>query len=96
MARVVVEASAFDDPSRLFEFLAVRDAAAALRAIETIQDGLMLLERHPGVGRPSSNGLRELIISYGATGYVALYAFYPARDIVTVFKLRYQRELGYQ
>lgn len=96
MAKVVVEASAFDDLNRLFEFLAARDAAAAVRAIETIQDGLMLLERHPEVGRPSTEGLRELIISYGATGYVALYAFYPARDLVTVFKLRHQRELGYQ
>jgi plasmid stabilization system protein ParE len=96
MAKVVVEASAFDDLNRLFDFLVARDAAAAHRAIETIQDGLMLLERHPEVGRPSNDGLRELIISYGATGYVALYAFYPAWNLVTVFKLRHQRELGYQ
>jgi plasmid stabilization system protein ParE len=96
MVKVVVEASAFDDLTRIFDFLADRDPAAAVRAIETIQDGLMLLERHPEVGRPANGGLRELIISYGATGYVALYAFYPARDLVSVFKLRHQRELGYQ
>lgn len=96
MAEVVLEASAFEDLNRLFEYLATRDAAAAVHAIEVIQDGITLLERHPEVGRPSAGGLRELIISYGATGYVALYAFYPARDLVTVFKLRHQRELGYQ
>lgn len=96
MAEVVVEASAFDDLNRLFEFLAAHDVAAAVRAIEIIQDGIMILERHPEMGRPSGEGLRELIISYGATGYVALYAFYPTLDLVTVFKLRHQRELGYQ
>ena len=82
--------------ARLHEFLAERDLTAAANAVAAIEDGVLVLERHPGIGRPVPDGLRELIISYGATGYIALYEFQPARGIVTVFKLRHQRELGYK
>ena len=82
--------------ARLHEFLAERDLTAAANAVAAIEDGVLVLERHPGIGRPVPDGLRELIISYGATGYIALYEFQPARGIVAVFKLRHQRELGYK
>ena len=39
--------------------------------------------------------LRELVISYGRTGYVALYRFVVSRDEVRILALRHQRELGY-
>jgi hypothetical protein len=39
--------------------------------------------------------LRELVISYGRTGYVALYDYSPARDRVRVLAIRHQRELDY-
>ncbi len=95
MAQVVLAPSAWDDMARLHEFLAKRDLTAAANAVAAIADGVLVLERHPGIGRPLPDGLRELIISYGATGYIALYEFQPARGIVTVFKFRHQRELGY-
>ena len=94
MAQVVLAPSAWDDLARLYEFLAQRDPTAAANAVAAIEDGVLLLERHPGIGRPIKEGLRELIISYGATGYIALYEFRPAPGLVTVFKLRHQRELG--
>lgn len=40
--------------------------------------------------------LRELVISYGRTGYVALYRFLPLRDEVRVLAIRHQREIGYR
>ena len=60
-----------------------------------IEDGVMIPERHPAIGRPVERGLRELIISHGATGYLALYEFKQVRDLVIVLKIRHQREFGY-
>ena len=37
----------------------------------------------------------ELVISRGKTGYVALYRYDEARDIVFVLALRHQREAGF-
>jgi len=39
--------------------------------------------------------LRELVVSYGKTGYVALCRFLPALDQVQVLAIRRQRELDY-
>jgi plasmid stabilization system protein ParE len=39
--------------------------------------------------------IRELVISYGQTGYIALYRFVVPRDEVTVLAIRHQREIGF-
>jgi plasmid stabilization system protein ParE len=39
--------------------------------------------------------LRELVISRGRTGYVALYSFEEDQDAVLVLAIRHQREAGY-
>lgn len=54
-----------------------------------------MLRDHPFVGRAVAGELRELVISFGRTGYVALYRFVPARDQVRILAIRHQRELGY-
>jgi len=54
-----------------------------------------ILARHPLIGRPVDEGLRELVISFGKTGYVAPYRFVPQRDEIRVLALRHQRELDY-
>jgi hypothetical protein len=55
-----------------------------------------LLESHPMVGRRVQGDVRELIISFGNTGYVALYRFLPGRQEVRVLALRHQWEIGYR
>jgi plasmid stabilization system protein ParE len=47
------------------------------------------------IGRSVARPLRELVISFGKTGYVALYRFLPARDEVRILGIRHQRELDY-
>jgi len=89
-------AEALDDLTRLFDFLLQLDLDAALRARQTIEDSLKLLEQFPFTCRKAANGahgprLRELIISFGATGYVALFEIDDATT-VTVLALRHQRE----
>jgi plasmid stabilization system protein ParE len=53
------------------------------------------LSSHPFVGRRVEGDIRELVISYGATGYIALYRFDIQHDQVRVLALRPQREIGY-
>jgi plasmid stabilization system protein ParE len=95
VAEVIYSRHAFSDLERLANFL-IRDApTAAAAAIDVIRDGIEILERHPLVGRPCEEGLRELLISYGKSGYVALYSFEQRQDVVLVLALRHQREAGY-
>ncbi len=60
-----------------------------------IQSSVTMLADHPLIGRAIERGLRELVISYGKTGYVALYRFLPHLEEVRVLAIRHQRELGY-
>jgi len=95
VAEVIYSRHAFSDLERLADFL-VKDApTAAAASIDVIRDGMEILERHPLVGRPCEEGLRELLISYGESGYVALYSYEQRQDVVLVLALRHQREAGY-
>jgi plasmid stabilization system protein ParE len=95
VARLVIAASADGDLDRLFAFLADQHLRAALSAGDVIFDGLELLKRHPLIGRPVEDGMRELLISRGKTGYVALYQYVAKDDVVMAVALRHQREAGF-
>ena len=95
MARVEVSAAAYADLERLLDFLAQADPRAAAASQEAIFDGWEVLQRHPLIGREAEEGLRELVISRGKSGYVALYVYLEAEDIVLVLALRHQREAGF-
>ena len=68
---------------------------AAPGVVTLILEATALLRDHPLVGRIAEDGRRELVISRGKTGYVALYRYDEARDIVFVLALRRQREAGF-
>ncbi len=57
----------------------------------------MLLEKAPEIGRPLPDmpELRELLIGFGDSGYVALYRHVSADDAVYVLAFRHQKEAGY-
>jgi addiction module RelE/StbE family toxin len=95
---IVFDTEALDDPDRIFEFVAERDPGAALDHIEKIRSAVALLDAHPEIGRFAARGstLRELIISHGKTGYVALYEHSPAEGLIRVMAIRHQREAGYR
>jgi toxin ParE1/3/4 len=65
------------------------------RVAETLE-ALLLLTRHPLIGRRVGSGERELVIGEGSRGYVALYRYDPLDDAVEVLALRAQREAGFQ
>jgi plasmid stabilization system protein ParE len=83
------------DLERLADFLAKDAPKVAIAAIDVIRDGIDILERHPLVGRPCEEGLRELLVSYGKSGYVALYSHEQQQDVVLVLVIRHQREAGH-
>lgn len=94
MARVVYTRRALDDLEARFRFLAKESEAAALNALRVIRSAVVTLEDHPLIGRLVEGGLRELVISFGHTGYIALYRFVPTRSLVRILGVRHQRELG--
>lgn len=90
--RVVYGKRALRDLERLIEFQENRILAE--RAIALITGAIEMLSQHPYIGRPVRNSLRELVISYGRTGYVALYRVVSTR--VEVLALRHPKEVGYR
>lgn len=48
--------------------------------------------RNPLIGRPVSDDLRELVIGRGTRGYIALYRYVAALDMVFVLAIRGQTE----
>lgn len=95
MARLAFAAQAYADLDRIYEFVAAENPVAAAAVVDLIFDALAVLERHPMIGRPAEEGLRELVISRGKTGYVALYDYFETEDAVLVLALRHQREAGF-
>jgi plasmid stabilization system protein ParE len=95
VAQVIYTDNALDDISRAFEFLAANDPYSAGAAVSAIRNAIGVLSEHPLIGRSFEGPLRELVISFGRSGYVALYRFRPERDEVRILAIRHQRELDY-
>jgi plasmid stabilization system protein ParE len=95
VARVVYTPAAVRDLERLVDFLLNDDAAAAFDTAELVTEALSMLEKHPLLGRATTADLRELVISRGQSGYLALYDYDVLTDLVLVLGIRHQREAGY-
>ena len=95
MARVIYSDEAFTDLERIVEFLLETSPEVAAQALENVRSAIGILEAHPLIGRREDDDIRELVISRGATGYLALYRFDPAFDVVRILRVRHQREAGY-
>lgn len=93
--RLVYSGRALADLERLTDFLVETEPTAAAETVGLIQEAVELLIRHPLIGRPVEYDLRELVISRGRTGYVALYSFEEDQDAVLILAIRHQREAGY-
>lgn len=84
------------DLNQLYDFLLEFDIVTAERSLQAIEDGLRFLRRSPFSCRKAADGahgplLRELIIPFGASGYLALFEIEDAHT-VTILALRHQRE----
>lgn len=97
MPRVIITEGAAQGLERCRQHLRERSRAAVQRAANAIIRQFALLETHPAIGRPfvEAPELRELIIAFGESGYVALYRHAPTDDAVYVLAFRHQKEAGY-
>jgi len=95
VARIAVTPKAVSDLERLRIFLLESDPTAADETTDLVLSGISVLADHPLIGRLVDAGRRELVISRGRSGYIALYRYYEARDAVLVLAIRHQREAGY-
>ena len=99
--RVRYSAAARDDLRRLYEYLLdqatnAQDLALAERALEAIVTAVEGLTRSPFVYRKAGTSpfLRELLIPFGSSGYVALFEIEDA-STVTILAVRHQLEDDY-
>ncbi len=100
--RVLYSDAPREDLLRLFDFLLDRcrtaeDFDAAQRAIDAIREAVERnLSRTPFVYRKAADSpfLRELLITFGGTGYVALYEIKDANEVI-VLAVRHQLEDDY-
>lgn len=93
--------SARDDLVRLYEHLlggatTVEDLDLAERALAAITGGVESLKRSPFIYRKAEDDpfLRELLIPFGSSGYVALFEIEDAAT-VTILAVRHQLEDDY-
>jgi len=88
---------ALDDLERLFDFYADIDLELAKRSNDAIGKAIQILRVFPFSGRKVDEGIpfiRELLISFGNAGYVALFEI-ESDSLVTVLAIRHQRESDY-
>jgi plasmid stabilization system protein ParE len=95
MTQWVLSVDAADDLNQLVDFLLDKFPHEAAATADLIVDALNILAQHPKIGRPVEQGLRELVISRGKSGYLALYQYDEAADMAVVLAVRHQREKGY-
>lgn len=95
MATIRLTARAFAHLEQIFEFIAVTDPKRALATVQRIREGVMILERHPLIGRQVEDGRRELIVSRGRLAHVVLYRWIPADETILVLAVRDARQAGY-
>lgn len=102
--RVSLTLEAQADLLRLYDFILERewdrpgggDLALGEKTIAAIQDGLATLRSSPFTCRKAAESpfLRELVIPFGGTGYVALFEI-AGPDRVVIAAVRHQREDDY-
>ena len=95
---VIWSPRAIECVKHLYNFLAEKNIDAAKAAAALLFKQAELLEAFPNAGRPAEDldpEHREILIPFGAAGYVLLYHFDEDRTAVTVLAVRHQKEACY-
>jgi plasmid stabilization system protein ParE len=95
--RVRYTKGAKEDLKRLYGFLLEHDQQLARRALEVIKKIMEFLQDSPFSCRKATaenSFLREMLIVFGVSGYVALFEI-EDRKTITILAIRHQRESDY-
>lgn len=85
------------DLKRLYGFLLEQDVEAAQKAMRALDKGVDLIRAFPFTCRKADQDdpmLRELLVSFGSSGYVMLYEIEDYQSL-TILAVRHQREDDY-
>lgn len=96
MARIALAPEVRDDLERIFDHLLEHDPDHASSRVGEIMQAIDVLATNPLIGRPAAREKRELVIGRRSHGYVALYRYVAATDVVFVLAIRGQKEAGYR
>jgi plasmid stabilization system protein ParE len=93
MPRVILTSAAQRDLERLRQFLHAKNPHASKRAAKAIKEANKELALQPEGYRPVPNMPyhREIVIKFGASGYIARYFYKPGGDVL-VLRLKHQLE----
>jgi len=101
--RVVFSQAADEDLEQLFDFALQRELDSETgdlnipeKAVQAIKNGITFLTSSPFACRKvgSSSFIRELVIPFGHTGYVALFEIVDSNTVI-IGAIRHQREDDY-
>jgi len=101
--RVVFSQAADEDLEQLFDFALQReldsetgDLTIPEKAVQSIKNGVAFLASSPFACRKvgSSSFIRELVIPFGHSGYVALFEIVDSNTVI-IGAIRHQREDDY-
>lgn len=95
MARIELAPEVADDVQRILDHLERHGALHIAARLREIIAAIDVLQTNPMIGRPTRNGMRELVMGRGSHGHVALYRYMVGIDTVFVLALRAQREVGF-
>jgi len=97
MPQVIVTERAIQGMERCRQFLKCKNLLASKRAAHVIKEHFNLLETAPKIGRSIDEypDLRELVIEFGDSGYLALYFFDNKKNQVLILAFRHQKEVDY-
>jgi plasmid stabilization system protein ParE len=99
MPRLIYTSRARQDLIQLRSFIAEKNPQAAQRAAKAILESTGLLRRNPKIRRLGAElppDFRELVIPFGAAGYLLRYRIVEEQDELAILAIRYQREAGYE
>lgn len=94
MAQISYSRQALKDLQGISDYL-LEHGEDAIETLDLIDEAIGILARHPLIGRAAEPDLRELVISHGRTGYIALYSWESEDDAVLLLAVRHQRQAGF-
>jgi toxin ParE1/3/4 len=90
---ILLSQEAASDIERVREFLDINNPEAAKRALRVIFAAFEKLQDFPDLGRPTEDAdIRQIVIRFGAAGYIARYTVLPDSGDVLVLRIWHGRE----
>ncbi len=81
---ILLSPDAVDDVERLRSFLDQNNPGAAQRALVAIWTAIARLQEFPELGMPTADAeIRQLVVRFGASGYIVRYAELPPDILIT-------------